>query len=261
MSYWYLNKEGFPKVSLRERINQTNAHQYKREISELLTSQNDINEFYKLCKFIDNSGKLSNFTTNQLSNDLLYKTNDKFNIIIKGRQVGVSYALCVIALYNALFLNKSVALFSYNLESSINLLDKVKMIYSHLDDHLKYGVRRLNKGQISFNNGTTIRSFGGLTKYTTSYDLVVIDEYDFTSYKFKKELIANIYPVVSSRVGDKIIISSSLSSSESDYSISDLLTSEDYTIFNFNVLTIDYIDSIVKQYNRNKKINQILNGK
>jgi len=40
-----------------------------------------------------------------------------------------------------------------------------------------------------------------------------------------------------------------------------LPTNDDYQIYNFNILTINCIDPIVKQFNRNRKINQILDEK
>ena len=262
MSYWYRNKEGFPKVSLRERINTNNMHEFQKEILEIRQIENDINKFYLLCKGL-NKGVMTNFVPNPFSNDLLNKTNSKFNLVVKGRQIGVTYTLSVISLYNALFLNKSVAIVSTNTYGGLDILSRILNMYVHLEEHLKWGVNKLTKREISFNNGASIKTFSNIRNYKTPYELLIIDEYDFIPSRMKKEFISTICPIIASRVGDKAIIASSIKRSRSDneYSVEDLITNDDYEIFNFNILTINCFDSIIKQHNRNKKINEILDEK
>lgn len=263
MSYWYLNKEGFPKVSLRERINPGNTHQYQKEISEIQQIEKDINKFYPLCKILK-QGILSNLIPNRFSDDLLNNTNSKFNIVLKGRQVGVTCTLSVIALYNALFLNKNVVIASRNKNVSIDILNRILTMYINIEEHLKYGVCGLTKTKVTFNNGKSIRVISSLKNYNSSIDLLIIDEYDFISPMMKKYFITSVCPVIASRINDKVIITSSIRRgliNKEEYSVEDLITNNDYEIFNFNVLTINCFDLIVKQYNRNKKISEILDEK
>lgn len=260
MSYWYRNKEGFPKVSIRERINTNNMHEFQKEILQIKQIESDINKFYPLCKGL-RQGVMTNLVPNPFSNDLLNKTNSKFNLVVKGRQIGVTYTLSVMALYNALFLNKSVAIISYNVDAGINILERILNMYVHLEEHLKWGVNKLSKREVSFNNGTSIKIFSNIKNYKTSYDLLIIDEYDFIPSVMKREFITTICPTIAARVCDKAIITSSIKTDcNKEYSVEDL-TNDDYEIFNFNILTINCFDSIIKQHNRNKKINEILDEK
>lgn len=261
MSYWYRNKEGFPKVSLRERINSSNMHQYQHEINQISKIEKDISLFYTRCKGLDGrTGTLKKFNMNPFSKELLDNIDKKFNLIIKGRQLGITYTLSTIALYNILFLNKSVGIISYNIDGAINILDRIKTMYVNLDEYLVYGVRKITSREIQFNNGTSIKAFGRLDNYSPDYELTIIDEYDFIPTKWKGTFITGICPRIASRIGDKLIIASSING-KSDYSMEDLITNDDYQIYNFNVLTINCIDPIVKQFNRNRKINQILDEK
>ena len=261
MSYWYRNMVGFPKVSLRERINTTNMHEFQNEILEISKIEKDISHFYTLCKGLDGrTGTLKSFKMNPFSKELLENIDSKFNLVIKGKQLGMTYTLSSIALYNVLFLNKSVGIISSNTDGAINILDRIKTMYVNLDEYLVYGVRKITSREIQFNNGTSIKVFGRLDNYTHNYELTIIDEYDFITLKCKKSFIESICPRIASRINDKVIISSSING-KSDYSMEDLVTNDDYQIYNFNILTINCIDPIVKQFNRNRKINQILDEK
>jgi hypothetical protein len=262
MSYWYQNKNGFPKVSIRERINSNNIQEFQKEILEIKQIENDINKFYPLCKVVT-QGFIKNLVPNTFSKDLLNKTNSKFNLVLKDRQVGCTCTLSVIALYNALFLNKNVAIISYDLNNDINILERILNMYLHLEEHLKYGVNKLSKKEVSFNNGTSIKIFSNIRNYKTPCELLIIDEYDFINFGIKKELITNIFPIIASRVGDKSIITSSINKNlnNKEYSVEDLITNDDYEIFDFNILTMHCFDSTIKKYNRDKKINEILNEK
>jgi len=253
MSKWYRNREGYPKVSLREILGKDNAHLYQREVKELI-SITDVKRFYNSCKIITPSNGLVTLVNNAFSDEILESfTNNKFTITIKPRQIGYSTTSGVIALYQTQFLNKSVVIVNRKY-----ILDRVKELYVNLPEHLKYGVKKLTKKCIFFNNDTYIKVSSKYPK-GTSPELVIFDEYDFLSSKQIKDFIISIAPSVAARIGDQVLIGSTINHRQTGLgSIRDMISNKDYGIYNFSIINLNQIDLIMKQFERNKKINEIL---
>ena len=253
MSKWYRNREGYPKVSLREILGKDNAHMYQNEVKELL-SITDVKRFYNSCKMQTPMGIL-NLVNNAFSDEILdsYSKN-KFTITIKPRQIGYSTTSGIIALYQTQFLNKNVVIVNRK-----EILDKIKNLYVHLPEHLKYGVKKLTKKCIVFNNDTYIKVSSKYPK-GTSPELVIFDEYDFLSSKQIKDFIISIVPSISARIGDQVLIGSTINIRQTGTgSIRDIITNKDYSIYNFSVINLNQMELVMKQFERNKKINEILN--
>ena len=255
MTKWYRNIEGFPVSTLRDSLFPViPISQITPEIQHLFrVAQGGVSTFYNQCEIPDaSSGRLMTLVNNGFSNEVFESIKNKFTIIVKERQTGLTTTEAVISLYYTQFLNKSVTIVSRG-----NIIDKIKSIYVNLPDHLKYGIKRLNKKCIYFNNGTCIRftksCFLGLS------DLMIFDEYDFLQPKKLHTLINHIVPSLAAITGSQIIIGSSLNpKSDREGSLEDLLTNPNYSIYSFKVVNLLKMDLIIKTFERDKKINEVL---
>lgn len=182
---------------------------------------------------------------------MLKNTTNKFTIVVKERQIGFSTIEAVIALYYTQMLCKCVVVIGND-----NMMSRIKTIYVMLPDHLKFGIKKLTKKCIKFNNGTFIRSEEKHVSY--SPDLIMYDEYDFLPSRRFREFISKIAPSISARVGDQLLIGSTLGTKKTEGSLTDLLTNSVYGVYNFQTLDLTKIEILKKQFDRNNKINNIL---
>ncbi len=251
---WYRNSEGIPKVSLRDTFSKNNIENYKQEIYELGQVSKDIKLFYNKCSILTGSGLVSGLINTRYSNEILESINDKFTVVIKARQIGFSITSAIISLYYTQILNKSVVIISKD-----NMMDKIRMIYRYLPEHLKYGVCKMNKKEIKFNNGCRIKvSNSIISALGWSPELTICDEFDWLSNK-QKDICKYLIPTIAARLNDQLIIGSTIDTNNKGVSMLDLITNTDYFVYNFKFLNLDEIDLIVKQFIREKKINDILN--
>jgi hypothetical protein len=258
MTKWYRNIEGFPVTTLRDSLFPVIPFfQISPEIQHLFrVSQGGVSTFYNECKIYTSTGRLLPLVNNGFSNEIFESIKNKFTIIVKERQTGLTTTEAVIALYYTQFLNKNVTIVSRG-----NIIDKIKSIYVNLPDHLKYGIKRLNKKCIYFNNGTFIRFTKCSGSFAIRYNpgLMIFDEYDFLQPKKLKIFINQIVPCFSP-TGSQIIIGSSLNpkSNNKEGSINDLLTNPNYSIYSFKSVNLTKMDLIAKTFERDKKINEVL---
>jgi hypothetical protein len=250
MIKWYRNIEGYPKRTLREnigdKIHATSAYEYKKEIEDIIKVDGNIKEFYNICSLYNKI----NTNNNIFANEILENIDSKFLLIVKDRQVGFSTTLAVIALYYTQVLDKSVVIVQPKVG---NLLERLKRIYVSLPEHLKWGVKKLNKKEIRFNNGTSIRVSRSSIGY--SPDLILVDEYDFMTIGDIEKILFQI----KNRVGDKVIIGSTINNKRSvKYSMKDLI--ENKSVYGFKKIDITDIVNLRKQLIRDSKINDLLNS-
>jgi hypothetical protein len=103
-------------------------------------------------------------------------------IILKARQLGISWLCCALALWTALFRpGQVVLLFSIGEEESKELLRRIKALYERLPPWLRLalpGVRRDNTTEFGFANGSIVRSLPQTQRAGRGYtaSLVIADE-------------------------------------------------------------------------------------
>lgn len=101
-------------------------------------------------------------------------------IILKARQLGLTWLLLGYALWLILFRPGSVVLlFSRRDEEAIELLDRLKGMYSRLPAWMRCrAVRSSNKHEWELSNGSAVRSFPTTAGDSYTASLVVVDEAD-----------------------------------------------------------------------------------
>lgn len=184
-----------------------------------INSQEEFEEFVK-CKmdplyFLDNYA----YTLNPIKGKVPFKLYDfqkrcindfrdyVFNIILKPRQMGLSWLTAGYVLWLAIFHSeKNILMISIKENAAKRLLDKVKYIYANLPNFLKPGYDEWVKTSIVFKNGSRIDSIPTSEDAgrSESVSLLVIDEAAFV--RWIDEIWAAAFPTLSTG-GQAILLS------------------------------------------------------
>jgi len=209
-------------------------------ISRTIDSEPTIPPFYKNDKFKRNANINFSYSDKEVKNltycsyntsyflDLFYNNinkkpyqhqydilniQDKVNVIIKSRQIGITDALLLKALHQAFFLKKATCFLTTN---TSNAYARLISIYDNMPFYLKKGILNIEDNKILFENHSsiTIHKVVSSTRFCpqTSYDNIYLD--DFSLYE---ESISwtNLILNISVRSNSSLIIASSASHSDS----------------------------------------------
>ena len=176
-----------------------------------LTKNEIVKELVKCGKdpqyFIDNYCKISHplkgqipFKTYDYQRDLLKDFNDyRFNVILKGRQLGIS---TISAAYVAWFMlfhrEKNVIVIATKLTTATNLVKKVKMIFKNLPSWMLIAKISVdNKQSFELTNGSQVKAgtTSGDAGRSEALSLLIIDEAAFVDGL--DELWTGLYPTLS----------------------------------------------------------------
>ncbi len=118
------------------------------------------NDFSLWCKnfikIVDNEGKTVPFELNK-QQEKLNKNMDKFNLILKSRQLGFttfSIAFCLFVACNQE--NTTSLILSYNIESTQEIFEKLKFMYQNIPDKYRPKKLRDNKMELKLDNGSRV---------------------------------------------------------------------------------------------------------
>lgn len=107
-------------------------------------------------KIVNKCGELVPFRLNPQQKELL-NNMDKYNVVLKSRQLGISSLSCVYSLYIALTKpNSTCLLLSYSLESATTIFEKLKQIYNELPKIIQVPLVANNRKELKFTNGSRI---------------------------------------------------------------------------------------------------------
>jgi hypothetical protein len=109
-------------------------------------------------------------------------TTNRYNIILKSRQLGISTLSAGYSLWLMLFnADKNILVIAKDKDTAKNLVTKVRIMYSNLPQWLKTQVTEDNKLSLVFNNGSQIKAVAATAEAGRSeaLSLLVIDEAAF----------------------------------------------------------------------------------
>ena len=109
-------------------------------------------------------------------------TNNRYNIILKSRQLGLSTLSAGHALWTMLFhQDKNILVIAKDKDTAKNLVTKVRVMYANLPQWLKTSVEEDNKLSLRFKNGSQIKAVAATSEAGRSeaLSLLVIDEAAF----------------------------------------------------------------------------------
>lgn len=108
------------------------------------------------CTIVDKGGKKVRFNLNDEQKHLVNNL-DKYNIVLKSRQLGITSVSCGLSLYYALNEPNSVCLLvSYSIDSASMIFDKLKQLYDDLPCAIKLKDIANNRKELKFANGSKI---------------------------------------------------------------------------------------------------------
>lgn len=137
--------------------------------------------------------------------------NLKLLIILKARQLGLSWLMCAYEMWRALFMNMQlILLLSIGEKEAIELLRRVKRMYERLPEWMKERyplARRPNTEEWELSNGSRVLSLSSSESKGSGYTAssVVLDE--FAKNTVADNLFSAIMPTVEAGKGQLIIIS------------------------------------------------------
>lgn len=108
------------------------------------------------CKVINKQGEKVQFILNAQQRELV-ENLDKYNIVLKSRQLGITTVSCMLSLYYAITKPSShCMLISYSLDSANTIFDKLKQIYDDLPQAIRLKDIANNRKVLKFENGSKI---------------------------------------------------------------------------------------------------------
>jgi hypothetical protein len=140
------------------------------------------------------------FDMYRFQEDALYSFRDeRFNIILKARQLGISTTVAAYVCWMMLFhRDKNVLVVATKLQTATNLVKKIKALHRHLPSWLKIADISIdNRTSFELSNGSQVKasSTSGDAGRSEALSLLVVDEAAFVDGM--DELWAGLYPTLS----------------------------------------------------------------
>lgn len=138
-------------------------------------------------------------------------------VILKARQLGITWVLCTYALM--LMLTKkdqTVLVFSQGQLEANNIIERIRFLYDNHTDRAKFpAITEDNKSTLTFANGSTVKSLPATRKAGRSFtaSLVILDEFAFMTWG--ASLLKAVKPTIDN--GGQMVILSSADGSGSTF--------------------------------------------
>lgn len=161
------------------------------------------------CKITNKQNKTVPFIMNHEQEDFI-RNMDRFNIILKSRQIGFSVCNALLAIYYCITMpNIHCMLASYSLDSANTIYGKLRSIYYSIPDSIKPKEVQNNRKELAFENGSriTVTTLGNkdVSRGSSLY-FVHISEWGFVDdIKAEKHLTAILETLVD---GGRLVIES-----------------------------------------------------
>lgn len=152
------------------------------------------------CK-ISTIDDITSFKLTPIQRVLLQTWHEEDSLIATvGRQEGKTTLAVVYALWYAMFhANKVILLVGHNLNAATNMMAHLKAIHSRLPPYLQLKLTVNNKTAMQFNNGASIiaSSFAGNILRGRTFNLIILDEFAFTTETIANSLQLSLGPAMS----------------------------------------------------------------
>lgn len=183
------------------------------EQQEYIRCAIDIHYFTeKYCKTKREDGSVGSITLRDYQREILDNfTNNRFNILMASRQVGKTVSSAIFILHTILFNNdKNVMIVANKGDTAIEIVDKVKSIYTLLPFFLKPGVKTWNQKSLTFDNGCRIKTSARTKTPAIGFtiDVLYLDEFAHIPSNIIEPYYTAAFPTVSAVNNSKIIITS-----------------------------------------------------
>jgi serine protease inhibitor ecotin len=168
----------------------------------------------KYCKVKTEDGTINNITFDgrDYQKQMLDSfVQNRFSILMASRQVGKTISASIFMIHTILFSNdKNIMIVANKSDTTVEIVDKIKSIYSLLPFFLKPGVRVWNQKSITFDNGCRIKT-SARTKTPAighAIDILYLDEFAHIPSNIIEPYYQAAFPTISAITDSKIIITS-----------------------------------------------------
>lgn len=211
------------------------------EVEEIKKCANDIIYFAnKYCFTMTDEG-VQNITLRDYQEDILTEyQNNRFVALLSARQIGKTICSNIFLVWYLIFnFDKNLMILSNTGATTIEIIDKVKVILSHLPFFLKPGIIVNNQMTIKTDNGC--RLFGRNTTKSASIGYTIhacfLDEFAYIHPNFIHDFWKSIFPTLSSSSISRCIITSTPNGMNKFY---DIYTGALEGKNEFKALRVDY---------------------
>lgn len=183
------------------------------EQEEYIKCAIDIDYFVEqYCKVKREDGSIGSITLRDYQKDILHNfVNSRFNILMASRQVGKTISASIFMLHTILFHNdKNIMIVANKGDTAVEIVDKIKSIYSLLPFFLKPGIKTWNQKSLTFENGCRIKTSARSKTPAIGFtiDVLYLDEFAHIPSNIIEPYYTAAYPTTAAVQNSKIIITS-----------------------------------------------------
>jgi len=183
------------------------------EQEEYIKCALDIHYFTEqYCKVKTEDGSVGQIKLREYQKEILDNfVNSRFNILMASRQVGKTISASIFMLHTILFSNdKNIMIVANKGDTAVEIVDKIKSIYSLLPFFLKPGIKTWNQKSLTFENGCRIKTSARSKTPAIGFtiDVLYLDEFAHIPSNIIEPYYTAAYPTVSAVQNSKIIITS-----------------------------------------------------
>jgi hypothetical protein len=173
----------------------------------------DINYFVeKYCKVKREDGSVGAIFLRDYQKEILDNfVNNRFNILMASRQVGKTISAAIFMVHKILFDNdKNIMIVANKGDTAVEIVDKIKSIYSLLPFFLKPGIKTWNQKSLTFENGCRIKTSARTKTPAIGFtiDVLYLDEFAHIPSNIIEPYYTAAFPTTAAIQNSKIIITS-----------------------------------------------------
>ena len=203
---WLKSEVGLRRAGVTFKMTTTEQQEYIR-------CALDVHYFTeKYCKVKTEDGSVGNIKLRDYQKDVMDNfVNNRFNILMASRQVGKTISSSIFMLHTILFNNdKNVMIVANKGDTAVEIVDKMKSIYTLLPFFLKPGIKTWNQKSLTFENGCRIKTSARTKTPAIGFtiDVLYLDEFAHIPSNIIDTYYTAVFPTVSAIKNSKIIITS-----------------------------------------------------
>jgi hypothetical protein len=183
------------------------------EQQEYIRCALDVHYFVeKYCKVKREDGSIGNILLRDYQKEILDNfVNNRFNILMASRQVGKTISSAIFMLHKILFDNdKNIMIVANKGDTAVEIVDKIKSIYTLLPFFLKPGIKTWNQKSLTFENGCRIKTSARTKTPAIGFtiDVLYLDEFAHIPSNIIEPYYTAAFPTTAAVQNSKIIITS-----------------------------------------------------
>lgn len=203
---WFKNEIGIRRSGVVFKMSTEEQEEYIR-------CALDIHYFTeKYCKVKTEDGSINNIKLRDYQEEIMNNfVNNRFNILMASRQVGKTISASIFMLHTILFNNdKNIMIVANKGDTAVEIVDKIKSIYTLLPFFLKPGIKTWNQKSLTFENGCRIKTSARTKTPAIGFtiDVLYLDEFAHIPSNIIEPYYTAAFPTVSAIKNSKIIITS-----------------------------------------------------